>query len=67
MAYRLGTATHEDIPQLIELRMAYLLADFGTLDACAEQAIRDSLPGYFEWHLGEDLFAFAMRGATSTI
>ena len=61
MAYRLGTATHEDIPQLIELRMAYLLADFGMLDATVEDSIRGSLPSFFERHLGGDLFAYAMR------
>lgn len=61
MAYRLGTATHEDIPQLIELRMAYLLADFGTLDATVEDTIRGSLPSFFDRHLGGDLFAYAMR------
>jgi len=61
VAYRLGTATHEDIPQLIELRMAYLLADFGMLDARAEEIIRGSLPSFFDRHLGGDLFAYAMR------
>ena len=61
MAYRLGTATHEDVPQLIELRMAYLLADFGTLDATVEDTIRGSLPSFFDRHLGGDLFAYAMR------
>jgi len=61
VAYRLGTATHEDIPQLIELRMAYLLADFGTLDATVEDTIRGSLPSFFDRHLGGDLFAYAMR------
>ena len=61
VAYRLGTATHEDIPQLIELRMAYLLADFGMLDARAEEIIRGSLPSCFDRHLGGDLFAYAMR------
>ena len=61
MAYRLGTATHEDIPQLIELRMAYLLADFGMLDATVEDSIRGSLPSFFDRHLGGDLFAYAMR------
>ena len=61
MAYSLGTAAHEDIPQLIELRMAYLLADFGTLDATVEDTIRGSLPSFFDRHLGGDLFAYAMR------
>lgn len=60
MAYAPRAITKEDIPELIELRMAYLAADFGELSPEDERAIRASLPGYFERHLGEDLFAFAM-------
>ena len=61
MGCSLDRATTDDIQKLIELRMAYLLADFGTLDATVEDTIRGSLPSFFDRHLGGDLFAYAMR------
>ena len=67
MGYVLGGATQSDIPELIELRVAYLTADFGVLDLDDEREIRASLPGFLERHLGNDLFAYAMRADDGSI
>lgn len=67
MAYTSAQIAHEDIPELIELRMAYLAADFGQLDDADEQAIRAALPSYFERHLELDLLAFGMRAEDGSI
>ena len=67
MDYMLGTATHDDIPQLIELRMAYLHADFGELEPETDDAIESSLPDFFERHLEHDLLAYTMRDECGTI
>ena len=66
MGYAIGAVGKKDIPELIELRMAYLAADFGSIEEDDERAIRKTLPGYFERHLGDDLIAFAMRDDDGT-
>ena len=50
-----------DVDELVELRVAYLTEDNGTLDEGDEAAIRTGLPGYFEAHLGRDLHAHVVR------
>lgn len=61
MGCNLDRATTDDIQKLIELRMAYLLADFGQIDEGSLESIKASLPGFFERHLGDDLTAYVMR------
>ena len=67
MGYELDRARLEDIPELIELRMAYLRADFGILDNVTMGTVRDSLPSFFERHLNQDLFAYVMRDDAGSI
>ena len=55
---RVSTA---DISQFVDLRIAYLTEDNGTLDEAVEDAIRADLPGYYAAHLGKDLHAFVIR------
>lgn len=54
-------ADKTDISSLVEIRIAYLREDYGTLDQITEQKIRDVLPEYFEKHLNLDLFAYAAK------
>lgn len=54
-------ARASDIESLVELRLAYLEADHGTLDAPTAEALVDALPAYFEAHLNRDLFCFLAR------
>lgn len=51
----------EDIEILVELRLAYLTEDHGGLSGQEAGAIRRQLPGYFEAHLGKDLFCYLLR------
>ena len=67
MGYAIDRATVEDIPQLIELRMDYLTADFDPLDEADASPIEASLPGFFERHLENDLFAYVMRDDSGRI
>ena len=50
-----------DVPELVELRLAYLREDSGPLDDGAADAIQKGLPEYFRTHLGRDLFAYGIR------
>ena len=57
----------ECVDELIELRMAYLEADFGKLAPDDEASIRAALPNYFARHLERDLIAFAARAKDGRI
>lgn len=50
-----------DIPQLIEMRMAYINSDMGELTTAQESAIRGQLPDYFKRNLNKNLLAFVCR------
>lgn len=45
-----------DIPQLTELRLAYLKADHGELSEEDERTIRRELPNYFRKNLNQNIF-----------
>lgn len=51
------SANKSDIDALAELRIAYLHADFGSIESATEDAILAQLPGYLNGHLQNDLFA----------
>ena len=50
-----------DIGALTELRLAYLREDLGQLTDAEENALRESLPGYFKAHLDRDLFVYVIK------
>jgi predicted acetyltransferase len=50
-----------DIPDLVQLRLAYLREDNGHLDDDETEVIQKDLPGYFQKHLDRDLFAYVIR------
>ena len=54
-------AKKDDIGQLVDLRIAYLLSDHGSLSKVEEERVRRHLPGYFERKLGKELIAFVAR------
>ena len=56
MNYR--RAGQDDIAQLTTLRMAYLEADHGVLEAEIYETIAQRLPSYFLRHLERDCFAY---------
>ena len=67
MCFDLTCVGLECAEELIELRVAYLAADFGKLAPSDEASIRAALPSYFERHLGHDLVAFVARAEDGRI
>ena len=54
-------ADQNDINDLVELRIAYLLEDYGEIAPDKLSLISDNLPDYFNAHLNKDLFVFVCR------
>ncbi len=55
------TAGMDDIDELIRLRIAYMLDDFGTVSEYERRCMEEQLPGYFRRKLGTELIAFVAR------
>lgn len=55
VTYRL--ADHNDVDSLVDLRLAYLAADFGSVDEEQAELVKNRLPEYFSRHLCNDLYA----------
>ena len=55
------TANKDDIPELIRLRFAYIIDDYGSISESEHQAMEEQLPDYFERRLGKELIAFVAR------
>lgn len=63
MGFIFKEAGKEDIKELIELRIAYMEADFGQVSGQQRACMEKQLPDYFSRKLGEELIAFvAMDG-----
>ncbi len=58
---RFDTAGKNDISELIRLRIAYMIDDFGSISDYERQCMEEQLPGYFERRLGKELIAFVAR------
>ena len=43
-----GLATKDDIEELIQLRIAYMIDDFGSVSEVEKDGMEKQLPGYFE-------------------
>ena len=54
-------ADKEDIPELIRLRIAYMIDDFGSVSEEEKAGMEKQLPGYFSRKLGTELIAFVAR------
>ena len=54
-------ATRQDLPELMELREAYLTADFGELSREQSDLIMPEVSAYLWDHLGKDIHAFVLR------
>lgn len=55
------TATKEDIAELVRLRIAYMIDDFGSITDYERECMKKQLPEYFERRLGKELIAFVAR------
>ena len=54
-------ASEKEIDALVELRLAYLQEDLGTVSESDLQSMKELLPQYFRKHLNHDLFAYVVR------
>lgn len=55
------TANKDDIEELIRLRIAYMVDDFGSVSKEEKEAMEKQLPDYFNRKLGDELIAFVAR------
>ena len=51
----------DDIPELVRLRIAYMIDDFGSISEYERTCMEEQLPGYFDRRLGKELIAFVAR------
>lgn len=61
MTIAISQASEKDIPELIELRLAYLRDDFGELSETDRVSLPLEIRPYLQEHLGRDLRVFAAR------
>ncbi len=55
------TAGIDDISELVRLRIAYMIDDFGSITEYERHCMEEQLPDYFERRLGKELIAFVAR------
>ena len=56
-----GIATKEDINELIRMRIAYMIDDFGFVSDIERKGMETQLPDYFNRKLGNELIAFVAK------
>jgi predicted GNAT family acetyltransferase len=56
-------ATKADIDELIRMRIAYMIDDFGSVSDRERSGMETQLPDYFERKLGTELIAFVAKDA----
>ena len=61
MEIKYDIATKDDINELIRLRIAYMMDDFGSVSEDERIALEKQLPDYFLRKLGSELIAFVAR------
>lgn len=61
MVIKYDVATKDDINELIRLRIAYMMDDFGSVSEDERIALEKQLPDYFSRKLGSELIAFVAR------
>ena len=54
-------ASKDDIEQLIRLRIAYMIDDFGGISDHEKECMEKQLPDYFNRKLGDELVAFVAK------
>ena len=61
MDIQYGIATKDDIDELIRLRIAYMVDDFGSVSDYERERMEKQLPDYFNRKLGTELIAFTAK------
>ncbi len=54
-------ASKDDIPELVRLRIAFLIENFGSVSEYEKAQIEKQLPDYFNRKLGSELIAFVAK------
>lgn len=60
-------ANHNDIDDLVKLRIEYLIEDYGQISNDKLLVISNNLPAYFLNHLNKDLFVFVCRDSDDIV
>ena len=60
-------ANISDIPELVRLRILYMIDDFGSITDKEKEGMEAQLPGYFERELGNKLIAFVARAESRLV
>ncbi len=55
------TANLDDIDELVRLRIAYMIDDFGQISDYERECMEKQLPDYFKRRLNKELIAFVAR------
>ena len=63
MSILFGKASKDDIEQLVRLRIAYMIDDFGGISDHEKECMEKQLPDYFNRKLGDELVAFVAKDA----
>lgn len=63
----IDVANKNDINDLVNLRIEYLLSDYKVIEEDKLKTIRNNLPTYFMEHLNKDLFAYVCRNNNEII
>ena len=61
MSIVFSEATKVDIPELVRLRIAYMMDDFGGVSDHERECMEKQLPDYFGRKLGDELIAFVAK------
>lgn len=61
MSISFDVAQKADIEELVRLRIAYMVDDFGSVSEEEKSSMEKQLPDYFERKLGTELIAFVAR------
>ena len=61
MSIVFDTADKKDIDELIRMRIAYMIDDFGSVSDIEKESMEKQLPDYFERKLNTELVAFVAR------
>ena len=61
MSIVFGEASKADINELVKLRIAYMIDDFGGVSDYERECMEKQLPDYFNRKLGDELIAFVAK------
>ena len=61
MSILFGEASKDDIEELVKLRIAYMIDDFGGVSDYEKECMKKQLPDYFNRKLGDELVAFVAK------